>query len=179
MTPTNRERTLSREITVTQIPSGDKQVLPSGTKIQIHQTLGGSYTVQLQGHLFRIEGKDADAIGKAPQGVPQLADDASEEEVEKAVWQQMKTCYDPEIPINIVDLGLIYDVQYDDDGNVTVKMTLTTQGCPSAQAIPEQLRARVAAIEEVRDVKVEIVWEPAWNPSMISPSGRQVLGLEV
>src|SRR6202795_4588517 len=89
-----------------------------------------------------------------------------------------RQCYDPEIPINIVDLGLIYDVQCDDAGNVTVKMTLTTQGCPSAQAIPEQVRARVAAIEEVRDVKVEIVWEPAWNPSMISPSGRQVLGLE-
>jgi metal-sulfur cluster biosynthetic enzyme len=84
-----------------------------------------------------------------------------------------RQCYDPEIPINIVDL------QCDDAGNVTVKMTLTTQGCPSAQAIPEQVRARVAAIEEVRDVKVEIVWEPAWNPSMISPSGRQVLGLEV
>jgi len=90
-----------------------------------------------------------------------------------------RQCFDPEIPINIVDLGLIYDVQCDDAGNVTVKMTLTTQGCPSAQAIPEQLRARVAAIEEVRDVKVEIVWEPAWNPSMISPGGRQVLGLEV
>ena len=90
-----------------------------------------------------------------------------------------RQCFDPEIPINIVDLGLIYDVQYDDAGNVTVKMTLTTQGCPSAQAIPEQVRARVAAIEEVRDVTVEIVWEPAWNPSMISSSGRQVLGLEV
>jgi metal-sulfur cluster biosynthetic enzyme len=93
--------------------------------------------------------------------------------------EALRQCYDPEIPINIVDLGLIYDVQHDDAGNVTVKMTLTTQGCPSALAIPDQVRSRVAAIEEVRDVKVEIVWEPAWNPSMISANGRQVLGLEV
>jgi metal-sulfur cluster biosynthetic enzyme len=95
------------------------------------------------------------------------------------IMDAIRQCYDPEIPINIVDLGLIYDVQDDEAGNVTVKMTLTTQGCPSAQAIPEQVRSRVAAIEEVKDVKVDIVWEPAWNPSMISPNGRQVLGLEV
>jgi metal-sulfur cluster biosynthetic enzyme len=95
------------------------------------------------------------------------------------VLEALRQCYDPEIPINIVDLGLIYDVQYDDAGNVTVKMTLTTQGCPSTLAIPDQVRSRVAAIEQVRDVKVEIVWEPAWNPSMISANGRQVLGLEV
>ena len=95
------------------------------------------------------------------------------------VLEALRQCYDPEIPINIVDLGLIYDVQHDDAGNVTVKMTLTTQGCPSALAIPDQVRSRVAAIEQVREVKVEIVWEPAWNPSMISANGRQVLGLEV
>lgn len=95
------------------------------------------------------------------------------------ILEALRQCYDPEIPINIVDLGLIYDVHHDDAGNVTVKMTLTTQGCPSALAIPDQVRSRVAAIDEVRDVKVEIVWEPAWNPNMISPNGRQVLGLEV
>ena len=80
------------------------------------------------------------------------------------ILEALRQCYDPEIPINIVDLGLIYDVAHDDAGNVTVKMTLTTQGCPSALAIPEQVSSRVAAIEEVRDVNVEIVWEPAWNP---------------
>jgi FeS assembly SUF system protein len=95
------------------------------------------------------------------------------------IMDAIRQCYDPEIPINIVDLGLIYDVQNDDAGNVTVKMTLTTQGCPSAQAIPEQVRSRVAAVAEVNDVKVDIVWEPAWNPSMISPEGKVVLGLEV
>ncbi|HXN74079.1 MAG TPA: iron-sulfur cluster assembly protein [Candidatus Acidoferrales bacterium] len=95
------------------------------------------------------------------------------------ILEALRQCYDPEIPINIVDLGLIYDAQSDDAGNVAVKMTLTTQGCPSALAIPEQVKARVAAIDEVRDVTVEIVWEPAWNPSMISESGRKALGLEV
>jgi FeS assembly SUF system protein len=95
------------------------------------------------------------------------------------IMDAIRQCYDPEIPINIVDLGLIYDVRNDDAGNVTVKMTLTTPDCPSAQAIPDQVRSRVAAIEEVKDVKVDIVWEPAWNPSMISENGKQALGLEV
>lgn len=95
------------------------------------------------------------------------------------IMDAIRQCYDPEIPINIVDLGLIYDVQSDDAGNVAVKMTLTTQGCPSAQAIPEQVRARVSAVEDVKDVKVDIVWEPAWNPSLITPEGKKVLGLEV
>ncbi|MGH9684065.1 MAG: metal-sulfur cluster assembly factor [Candidatus Acidiferrales bacterium] len=95
------------------------------------------------------------------------------------IYDALKQCYDPEIPVNIVDLGLIYDVQHDDAGNVAVKMTLTTQGCPSAQAIPEQVKARIGAIDEVRDVNVEVVWEPAWNPSMISADARKQLGLEV
>jgi metal-sulfur cluster biosynthetic enzyme len=94
------------------------------------------------------------------------------------ILDALRQCYDPEIPINIVDLGLIYDVVFDEPGNVVVKMTLTTQGCPSALAIPEQVKARVAALDEVRDINVEIIWEPPWNPSMISPAGRKVLGLE-
>jgi len=95
------------------------------------------------------------------------------------VYEALRQCYDPEIPVNIVDLGLIYEVQHDEAGKVVVKMTLTTQGCPSALAIPEQVRQRVAAIEEVRDIDVQVVWEPPWNPSMISEAGRKALGLEV
>jgi FeS assembly SUF system protein len=95
------------------------------------------------------------------------------------VYDALRQCYDPEIPVNIVDLGLIYDVKHDEAGNVVVKMTLTTQGCPSALQIPEQVRQRVAAIDEVRDINVEIVWDPPWNPSMISEAGRKALGLEV
>jgi FeS assembly SUF system protein len=94
------------------------------------------------------------------------------------IFEALQQCYDPEIPVSIVELGLIYDVQYDDAGNVSVKMTLTTQGCPSALAIPEQVKQRVAAIPEVRDVNVEVVWEPPWNPSMISAAAKQQLGLE-
>jgi FeS assembly SUF system protein len=97
----------------------------------------------------------------------------------ETIMEAIRQCYDPEIPINIVDLGLIYDVASDEAGNVTVKMTLTTPDCPSAQAIPEQVRSKVAAVEAVNDVKVDIVWEPAWNPSMISASGKAALGLEV
>ena len=95
------------------------------------------------------------------------------------VYEALRKCYDPEIPVNIVDLGLIYDVQHDAAGNVAVKMTLTTQGCPSALAIPEQVKQQVVTIPEVRDVKVEVVWEPPWNPSMISAAARQQLGIEV
>ena len=95
------------------------------------------------------------------------------------VYEALRKCYDPEIPVNIVDLGLIYDVQHDAAGNVAVKMTLTTQGCPSALAIPEQVKQQVASIPEVRDVNVEVVWEPPWNPSLISAAARQQLGIEV
>jgi FeS assembly SUF system protein len=94
------------------------------------------------------------------------------------IMEALKQCYDPEIPVNIVDLGLIYDVQNDTQGNVAVKMTLTTPDCPSAQQIPDQVKQRVAGLDEVTDVKVEIVWEPPWNPSMISEAGRKALGIE-
>jgi FeS assembly SUF system protein len=95
------------------------------------------------------------------------------------ILDAVRQCYDPEIPVNIVDLGLIYDIQHDDAGNVSVKMTLTSQGCPSALAIPEQVKQRVGALADVRDVNVQIVWEPAWNPNMISEAARKQLGIDV
>jgi FeS assembly SUF system protein len=95
------------------------------------------------------------------------------------IMEALRQCYDPEIPVNIVDLGLIYEVENDDQGNVRIKMTLTSQGCPAAMSIPDQVKARIGAIEEVREVNVEIVWQPAWNPSLISEQGRKTLGLEV
>jgi len=97
----------------------------------------------------------------------------------EVILDAVRQCYDPEIPVNIVDLGLIYDIQHDDAGNVSVKMTLTSQGCPSAQQIPEQVKQRVSALAEVREVNVQIVWEPAWNPSMISEAARKQLGIDV
>src|SRR5579862_3961403 len=95
------------------------------------------------------------------------------------ILDALRQCYDLEIPVNIVDLGLIYDVQHDDAGNVSVKMTLTSKACPAAQSIPDQVKARIGQLPEVRDIAVQVVWEPAWNPSMISPEGRTQLGIEV
>jgi metal-sulfur cluster biosynthetic enzyme len=97
----------------------------------------------------------------------------------ESIYEALEQCYDPEIPINIVDLGLVYDVQHDEAGNVSVKMTLTSPGCPAALQIPDQVKQRVGSLTEVRDVNVEIVWEPAWNPTMISAAGKQKLGIEV
>ena len=95
------------------------------------------------------------------------------------VNEALRQCYDPEIPVNILDLGLIYGVETDDFGNVSIRMTLTTPLCPSAQEIPEQVRQRVKDIGGVKDVRVEVVWEPAWDPSRISPEARQQLGIDV
>jgi FeS assembly SUF system protein len=108
-------------------------------------------------------------------GTGDFAVSVSIEQVNEALRQ----CFDPEIPINILDLGLIYGVDADEAGNVKIRMTLTTPMCPSAQEIPQQVRNRVGAIAEVRDVQVELVWEPAWNPNRISPEGRQTLGIEI
>jgi FeS assembly SUF system protein len=95
------------------------------------------------------------------------------------VYEALRQCFDPEIPVNIVDLGLVYGVAVDDQGRVRVKMTLTSQGCPAAQSIPDNVKAKVGAVPEVREVAVDVVWEPAWNPSMISAAAKQQLGIDV
>ncbi len=95
------------------------------------------------------------------------------------VYEALRQCFDPEIPVNIVDLGLVYDVAVNDEGRVRVKMTLTSQGCPAAQSIPDNVKAKVGAVPEVSDVAVDVVWEPAWNPSMISAAAKQQLGIDV
>src|SRR5580698_1659606 len=181
MVPANRERTLSREISVTQIPSGDKHTLPVGTKIQIHQTLGGSYTVQTDHGLFRIDGKDGDALGEeaADHSVKAatLADGAPDPE---AVWDQLRKVFDPEIPVNIVDLGLVYsmDVEKKDEGHhVNVAMTLTAPGCGMGPAIAEDAKSKILLVPGVSTADVRITWEPAWNQSMISEEGKMKLGL--
>jgi probable FeS assembly SUF system protein SufT len=182
MTPMNRERTLSREITVTQIPSGDKQLLPVGTKIQIHQTLGGSYTVQTDFGLFRIDSKDGDAIGEQVADhkveASTLADGAPNPD---ALWEQLRRVYDPEIPVNIVDLGLVYsmDVERKPDNafKVNVAMTLTAPGCGMGPAIAEDAKGKILLVPGVSDADVRITWDPPWNQSMISEEGKMKLGL--
>ncbi len=181
-TTDKRDRTLTREVTVTQIPSGDKQTLFAGDTVFIHQVLGGSYTVQTSTGLFRLDGKDADAIGEtvAVQTVTAatLADGAPDPE---AIWDQLRKVYDPEIPVNIVDLGLVYsmDVGKQDDGGfkVDVAMTLTAPGCGMGPAIAEDAKGKILLVPGVSTADVRITWEPAWNQSMISEEGKMKLGL--
>lgn len=172
--------TLTRDVVGTLIPAGTRVELPEGAEASITQALGGSYTVQVQGHLFRLEGKDADAIGKTPQQVPQLAEDASEDEVEKAVWQQMKTCYDPEIPIDIVELGLIYECRLEPtEGSgwkVRVIMTLTAPGCGMGDVLVNDVKSKVTQIPGVREAEVELTFDPPWTREMMSEAAQLQAG---
>lgn len=179
---TNRDRTLSREVTATQIPSGDKTLLPANTAVMIHQTLGGSYTVQTDFGLFRIDGKDGDALGEQViDNSVQAATLAGGAPDPAAVWDQLKKVYDPEIPVNIVDLGLVYsmDVVKKEDASykVDVAMTLTAPGCGMGPAIAEDAKGKILLVPGVSDAEVRITWEPAWNQQMISEEGKMKLGL--
>ncbi|MEX2044886.1 MAG: iron-sulfur cluster assembly protein [Opitutus sp.] len=184
----NRERILSREVNATQIPSGDKQLLPSGSKIFIHQTLGGSYTVQTDYGLFRVDGIDADAIGEEVKDTAveatTLADGAPDPE---AIWAQLRQVFDPEIPVNIVDLGLVYSMdvgktegpapESQPGYKVSVAMTLTAPGCGMGPAIAEDAKCKILLVPGVSDADVRITWEPPWNQQMISEEGKMKLGL--
>lgn len=179
-----KERILSREVVATQIPSGDKQILPAETRLFIHQTLGGSYTIQTDFGLFRIDGKDGDAIGESVASekifAPTTSDGAPDP---AAVWDQLKNVYDPEIPVNIVDLGLIYsmDIEKIEEGEggyrVNVAMTLTAPGCGMGPAIAEDAKTKILLVPGVTSAVVNITWEPPWNQSMISEEGKMKLGL--
>ena len=180
----NRDRILSRDITATQIPSGDKSMLAAGTKVMIHQTLGGSYTVQSDFGLFRIDGKDGDAIGEAVADhsvkASTLSDGAPDPE---AIWAQLRYVFDPEIPVNIVDLGLVYSMDVEkvtepEPGHrVNVAMTLTAPGCGMGPAIAEDAKSKILLVPGVSDADVRITWDPPWNQQMISEEGKMKLGL--
>jgi probable FeS assembly SUF system protein SufT len=178
-----RERTLSREVTATQIPAGTKQVLTAGTIVFIHQTLGGSYTVQTDFGLFRIDNQDADAIGEqvldAAVKSSTLTDGAPDPET---IWDQLRKVFDPEIPVNIVDLGLVYSMdvgKLPDNGGfkVDVAMTLTAPGCGMGPAIAEDAKGKIMLVPGVAAADVRVVWEPPWTQSMISEEGKMKLGL--
>jgi len=178
-----RERTLSREVTATQIPAGTKQTLASGTIVFIHQTLGGSYTVQTDFGLFRIDNQDADAIGEqvldAAIKSSTLTDGAPDPET---IWDQLRKVFDPEIPVNIVDLGLVYSMEVGklpDNGGfkVDVAMTLTAPGCGMGPAIAEDAKGKIMLVPGVAMADVRVVWEPPWTQSMISEEGKMKLGL--
>jgi len=167
------------------IPAGTVTTLPQGTPVDITQTLGGSYTVRaMTGGLFRIAAKDADALGIEATDATTPAEQKSADGpvVEKDVWETLRTCYDPEIPVNIVDLGLVYDMKIvplpSGRSGVAVKMTLTAPGCGMGSVIAGDAQQRLLGLPGVEEANVEIVWEPQWHHSMITPEGKKILGLE-
>ena len=179
----NTDITLIREVEAIQIPSGDTIILPAGTRVIITQSLGGSYTVATDHGLARISAKNADALGlekkDGDSGAPIVP--LTGEELEKAVWDAMKSVYDPEIPVNIVDLGLVYDCaitkEPEDQTVVQVKMTLTAPGCGMGPTIAADAQGKIMSVAGVSDARVEIVWDPPWNQGMISENGRMQLGM--
>ncbi len=177
----NTETALNRDTAAIQIPSGNKITLPAGTQVVITQALGGSYTVASSHGLARIAEADLDALGLEPPSAAPPPEMVAGEVEEQAVWNQLRTCYDPEIPVNIVDLGLVYDcaiAEHDAGGaSVTVKMTLTAPGCGMGPTIAEEARSKIVTLPGVRDAAVELVWDPPWNQDMISEAGKMKLGM--
>ena len=177
----NEPIVVQRDVQAVIIPAGIEVKLRTGAVGYITQALGGSFTIYVEGNLFRIAGEDADAIGKEPPTRPELPPGATDEDVKKLVWEQMKTCYDPEIPINVVDLGLIYEceVTRNDDGsrNVLVRMTLTAPGCGMGDFLAQDVKEKIEVIPTIREAHVEIVFEPPWNQSMMSDAARLETGL--
>jgi len=170
-----------RDCPAVMIPAGQELTIPAGTVGYITQSLGGSFTVFVDGNLFRIAGVDADAIGKEPVLPPVLPENASDDDVEKLVWAQMKTCYDPEIPVNIVDLGLVYscELEQNEQGQreVSVIMTLTAPGCGMGDIIVEDVRSKIELIPTISKVNVELTFEPPWNHQMMSEAARLETGM--
>lgn len=173
--------TLAQDCTATAIPAGHSVTLAAGTEVFVAQTLGGNVTVRTDAGLFRIAREHVAAIG-GYEPVAAEAKAAHAEFSEQAVWDALKTCFDPEIPVNIVDLGLIYDlaIERTEAGlhRVAVKMTLTAPGCGMGPVIAEDARQKIAALPSVEAAQVHIVWDPQWVPQMISETGRKILGLE-
>lgn len=178
----HREITLSRDCKAILIPSGEEATLTAGSPVIITQSLGGTYTVATQTGLARIAEADADALGievEKKDAAPRAA--AGGEVKEDEVWAQLKNVYDPEIPVNIVDLGLVYDLilgKSESGGTtVNVKMTLTAPGCGMGPTIAADARGRILTVPGVESAEVELVWSPPWNQGMISEAGRMKLGL--
>lgn len=177
----HQEIVLKRDTDAIQIPSGNPLILPAGTKVMVTQSLGGTYTVATPGGLARIDEKDADALGLEASSSPAPEKTVVDGPLEEAVWNQLKTVFDPEIPVNVVDLGLIYEclLLHPEEGvtKALVKMTLTAPGCGMGPTIAADARGKILTLEGINEAEVELVWDPAWNQSMISEAGRMKLGL--
>ncbi|HEY7168119.1 MAG TPA: putative Fe-S cluster assembly protein SufT [Candidatus Binatia bacterium] len=176
---------LTRDCTAVLIPSGETIVLPAGSSIWLRQSLGGSYTVMTDhGHMARIDARDGDVLG-LPQAEPKTEHRGGAETAEAAerlVWEQLRNCYDPEIPVNIVDLGLIYECTVRPAGaggyKASVRFTLTAPGCGMGQFLAQDIRSKLLAVPAISEADVELVWDPPWNQSRISGAAKQQLGIE-
>jgi probable FeS assembly SUF system protein SufT len=180
----NEPKILARDVEATVVPVGTKVTLQKGGQAYLMQSLGGSYTVIVNGNMFRIDGKDADALGldmhpkvaAATAGGP-----VTQEAFEKQVWDALKACYDPEIPVNIVDLGLIYDCHLTPAGGnnfkADVKMTLTAPGCGMGPMLAQDVQNKLLSLEQIDEANVELVWDPPWNQNMMTETAKLQLGL--
>lgn len=170
-----------RDCDVVLVPQGDKVSLPAGTVGYITQALGGSFTVFVEGNLFRVAGENADAIGKTAPKSLELADTEDDDAVERLVWAQLRTCFDPEIPINVVELGLIYDCQIErlPDGHrkVNIQMTLTAPACGMGDVLVDDVRAKVERVPTVTEADVDLVFDPPWGRHMMSEAAQLETGM--
>ena len=180
----NDSVTLTRDVEASVVPMGTNVRLQKGEQAYITQSLGGAYTVVVNGNMFRIDSKDADALGLETSAKPAnvTGQPRSKEELEKEVWNQLKTCYDPEIPVNVVDLGLIYDCQLAPIGEgktfkADVKMTLTAPGCGMGPVLAQDVQNKLLSVEEIDEANVELVWDPPWNQGMMTDAAKLQLGL--
>ena len=180
----NQLITVNRDCDATLIPSGESITLIKGTHVRITQALGGDFTLFVNGNLVKISGEDADAIGFEPEEKKEIKNnkiDITKIVDEKYIWEQLKTCYDPEIPVNIVELGLIYDLKLDffkEKGTaVEIKMTLTAPGCGMGPAIAEDAKNKVLQVPGIFDVNIHLVWDPQWNRDMMTEEAKLQLGL--
>lgn len=179
----NEPKTLTRDVEASIVPVGTKVTLQKGEQAYVTQSLGGSYTVVVNGNMFRIAGQDADALGLEVQAKPAASSSGpvTQEQLEKQVWESLKTCYDPEIPVNVVDLGLIYDCHLTPLGpnnyKADVKMTLTAPGCGMGPVLAQDVQNKLISLEPIDEANVELVWDPPWNQSMMTEAAKLQLGL--
>jgi probable FeS assembly SUF system protein SufT len=175
------ETVLGRDVEGTAIPYGDKVPLTAGSPVIITQALGGSYTiVTMQGYMVRIDGKDADAIGKEPVAAPTVEELAGRPLID-LVWDQLKTCYDPEIPVNIVELGLVHSAEAtplpEGGQKVSVRFTLTAPGCGMGDILRQDIERKVLSLPDVREADVQVQLDPPWDQTRMSDAARLQLGL--
>ncbi len=177
----NEPVVIMRDVEAVMVPSGQAITLKIGLAGYITQALGGSFTIYVEGNLYRLSGEQADAIGKEVVRPPELPPNATEEDVRELAWQQMRSCFDPEIPINIVELGLVYDCRVqaasDQSRRIEVVMTLTAPGCGMGDVLVQDVKEKLCAIPTVGDVDVTLTFEPPWSQSMMSEAARLQTGM--